>query len=225
MVNKFEEAAFSAKAGSVVGPVLTQFGYHIIKIDSIKNNKKNRQIKARHILLKIELGQKSRTDLRRKATLFSYDSQDYSFSAALDSHSVEKQVANFLGSNDIFIGGLGSFRSAIRWAFDAKISDISDPVETNDYFAVFTLDSISLKGVQPFNDVRDQIISELKSEQRDKAIKIFAIELKTKVLNGTTFEVLKNNNEKLEFIPSDKKKLSDSFISLWKSDQLIGSLI
>ena len=226
MVKKFEEAAFNAKAGSVVGPVLTQFGYHIIKIDSIKDNKKkNHQIKARHILLKIELGQKSRSDLRRKATLFSYDSQDYSFSTALDSHTVKKQAANFLGSNDLFIGGLGSFRSAIRWAFDANISDISDPLETNDYFAVFTLDSISLEGVLPFNDVRDQIISELKSEQRDKAKKTFAIELKTKVLNGTTFEALKNNNEKLEYIPSDEKKLSDSFISLGKSDQLIGSLI
>ena len=226
MVKKFEEAAFNAKARSVVGPVLTQFGYHIIYIDSIKNNnKKNHQIKARHILLKIELGQKSRSDLRRKATLFSYDSQDYSFSAALDSHNVKKQTANFLGSNDIFISGLGSFRSAIRWAFDSKISNISDPIETNDYFAVFTLDSISLEGVLPFNDVRDQIASELKSEQRDKAIKTFAIELKTKVLNGTTFEVLKNNNEKLEYIPSDEKKLSDSFISLGKSDQLIGSLI
>ena len=36
---------------------------------------------------------------------------------------------------------------------------------------------------------------------------------------------LKNNDDKLEFIPSDKKKLTDSFISLGKSDQLIGSLI
>ena len=74
-------------------------------------------------------------------------------------------------------------------------------------------------------DCSGTIISELKSERRDKAKKTFAIELKTKVLNGTTFEVLKNNNEKLEYIPSDEKKLSDSFISLGKSDQLIGSLI
>ena len=115
MVGKFEDAAFNAKIGSVIGPVLTQFGFHIIKVDSVKNkNKKNHQIKARHILLNVELGQKSRTDLRRKATLFSYDSQDYSFSAALDSHDVQKQSATYLGINDIFIAGLGPFRSAIR---------------------------------------------------------------------------------------------------------------
>ena len=68
MVKAFEEAAFNARRGAVVGPVLSQFGYHIIKIDSVKNRKKdNHQIKARHILLKIELGQKTRTELRRKS--------------------------------------------------------------------------------------------------------------------------------------------------------------
>ena len=226
MVGKFEDAAFNAKIGSVIGPVLTQFGFHIIKVDSVKNkNKKNHQIKARHILLNVELGQKSRTDLRRKATLFSYDSQDYSFSTALDSHDVQKQIATYLGINDIFIAGLGPFRSAIRWAFNSNVADISDPIETDDYFAVFTLDSISTAGLLPLEEVRDQIISELKNKIKDQTKKKLTTELKSKVLNGISFETLKSGDDKLELIPSDKKKLTDSFISLGKSDQLVGSLI
>ena len=226
MVGKFEDAAFNAKIGSVIGPVLTQFGFHIIKVDSVKNkNKKNHQIKARHILLKVELGQKSRTDLRRKATLFSYDSQDYSFSTALDSHDVQKQIATYLGINDIFIAGLGPFRSAIRWAFNSNVADISDPIETDDYFAVFTLDSISTAGLLPLEEVRDQIISELKNKIKDQTKKKLTTELKSKVLNGISFETLKSGDDKLELIPSDKKKLTDSFISLGKSDQLVGTLI
>lgn len=33
MVKEFETAAFSGKKGQVVGPVKTQFGYHLIRID------------------------------------------------------------------------------------------------------------------------------------------------------------------------------------------------
>lgn len=34
MVEEFEKAAFAAKVGEIVGPVRTQYGYHIIKVDS-----------------------------------------------------------------------------------------------------------------------------------------------------------------------------------------------
>lgn len=36
MVPEFEDAAFSMEEGSISGPVKTQFGYHIIKLDEIK---------------------------------------------------------------------------------------------------------------------------------------------------------------------------------------------
>ena len=36
MVKEFEEATFSASVGEVVGPVKTQFGYHLILVDAIE---------------------------------------------------------------------------------------------------------------------------------------------------------------------------------------------
>lgn len=36
MVPEFEKACFEGKAGEIVGPVKTEFGYHIIKINDQK---------------------------------------------------------------------------------------------------------------------------------------------------------------------------------------------
>ena len=226
MVPAFEEATFNAKSGSVVGPILTQFGYHIIKVDSIKNKgKDDHQVKAKHILLNIDMGQNTRTDLRRSATLFSYDAQDYGFMAAQDTHSVEMQPSNYLGQGDIFIAGLGPFRSAVRWTFNADVGSVSDPLETDDFYAVFTLDSISQEGIAPFEDVRSQVFTGMERDRNIEASSNYANELKAKIETGSSFKDLTENNKTLEYVPSDKKKLSSSFISLGKSEQLIGALL
>ena len=226
MVKSFEDAAFKGRRGSVVGPVLSQFGYHIIKIDSIKNREgKNHQVKARHILLKVELGQKTRSELRRKATLFSYDAQDYGSPSAIDTHSVNIQQAENLKENDFFISQVGPFRSAVRWVFNSKIDDISDPLETESYYAVFKLDSITPAGVEDFDNVKDKIYRDLISENEFDATNLYAEEIKTEILNGSSFKSIKKDNNRLELVPSDKKSLNSSFISLGRSKQLIGALM
>ena len=226
MVKSFEDAAFKGRQGSVVGPVLSQFGYHIIKIDSIKNRgKNNHQVKARHILLKVELGQKTRSELRRKATLFSYDAQDYGLPSAIDTHSVNIQQAENLKENDFFISQVGPFRSAVRWVFNSKIDDISDPLETESYYAVFKLDSITPAGVEDFDNVKDKIYRDLISENEFDATNLYAEEIKTEILNGSSFKSIKKDNNRLELVPSDKKSLNSSFISLGRSEQLVGALM
>ncbi len=226
MVGPFEEAVFKAKHGAVVGPVLTQFGYHIIKVDSIRNKGKGKhQLKARHILLKIELGQNSRTELRRKATLFSYDSQDYGFTAALDSHNVQSLPANYLAEKDMFIGGLGPFRSAVRWGYNAEVGAVSDPLESDGFYAVFTLDSVTPAGVASFESVRTQVYAAINRDKENSVAEKMATQLKGQVDSGASFESLKQDNDKLELVPSDTKKLSSSFISLGKSDQVVGALL
>ena len=226
MFKPFEEAAFKARRGSIVGPVLTQVGYHIIKIDSIKNKRKdNHQVKARHILLKVDLGQKTRTELRRKATLFSYDSQDYGMASAVDSHDVKVQNALNLNESDFFVSQIGPFRSAVRWAFNSKKEDISEPLETESFYAVFKLDSIIPEGVKPFKDARDEIYRDLLKENEFEASNLYAEEIKSEIMNGASFKSVKDKNNRVEFIPSDRKKLNGSFISLGKSEQLIGALI
>ncbi len=226
MLKPFEDAVFSARSGAVVGPVLTQYGYHVIKVDSIKNrNRSNHQVKARHILINIELGQNTRTELRRKATLFSYDSYDYGFLAALDSAGAVKQTAIDIRENDFFVYNLGSFRQAVRWAFDAKIGDVSDPMETNEFYAVFKLDSINEAGIADFEDVKTQIFASISNNNEEELAQSVAKTVKEKILSGNSFESIKKENNLYELIPSDKKKLKDSFISFGISEQLTTNLL
>lgn len=35
MVREFEKAVFSAKKGQIIGPIKTQFGWHIIKVEDL----------------------------------------------------------------------------------------------------------------------------------------------------------------------------------------------
>ncbi len=54
MVHQFEDAAFSLNPGQISGPILTNFGYHIIKLEDRKPNPG--EIKVSHILVRTQPG-------------------------------------------------------------------------------------------------------------------------------------------------------------------------
>ena len=58
-----------------------------------------------------------------------------------------------------------------------------------------------------------------------EATSLLAEEIKSKIQSGSSFESFKESNSRLELIPSDKKNLNSSFISLGRSDQLVGALL
>ncbi len=82
MVKPFEDAAFNANVGDIVGPVQTRFGQHIIKVLDKRTTGEKAEIHAAHILLKIEMSNQTRDALRKKSVVFSYDALDYGFDAA-----------------------------------------------------------------------------------------------------------------------------------------------
>ncbi len=85
MVKPFEEAAFKASKGSIIGPIVSRFGSHIINVRDKKSENGKEQVLASHILLKVEASPATLSELRRVATLFSYDAQDSGFTVAANS--------------------------------------------------------------------------------------------------------------------------------------------
>ncbi|HJM48090.1 MAG TPA: peptidylprolyl isomerase [Candidatus Marinimicrobia bacterium] len=225
MVPAFEEAAFSAKPNEVVGPVLSAFGYHIIKVFEKKNEAEEEQVHAAHILLKINSSPSTLDELRRKAILFSYDAQDYGFDTAVDTHQVEIQSAENLAVDGNFISGIGFFRSAIRFAFNSKLEEVSDPLENDKYYIVATLDSISPPGVKLFDEVKTRITRDLTNKITKEKTEVLTQTLMENINNGMTIDELVDQYDNLERVKSDSKTLNRSFESVGKSNHIVGALL
>ena len=226
MVKPFEEAAFIAKTGDVVGPVLSRFGYHIIKVNDRRNDNDKEEINASHILLKIEMGPNTNDALKRKSTLFSYDASDpkIGFSAALDSHQVTAKKITKILDETINLQNYGAFREAIRFAYNSEINDVSDPMQNDRYFIVAKLDSILPEGTKSFEEVQNQIKNSINQERQFAQAEMLAEKLREEVDNGSTFQQLKDNYENIDLISGDTKLLIRSFQSLGKSNYLVGAL-
>ena len=226
MVKPFEEAAFIAKTGDVVGPVLSRFGYHIIKLNDRRNENDKEEINASHILLKIEMGPNTNDALKRKSTLFSYDASDpkIGFSAALDSHQVTAKKITKILDETINLQNYGAFREAIRFAYNSEINDVSDPMQNDRYFIVAKLDSILPEGTKSFEEVQNQIKNSINQERQFAQAEMLAGKLRNELENGSTFQQLKDTYENIDLISGDTKLLIRSFQSLGKSNYLVGAL-
>ena len=227
MVKPFEDAAFGASTGDIVGPVLSQFGYHIIKVNDRRTTDDKEELNASHILLKIEMGPNTRDALKRKSTLFSYDASDptIGFAAAIDSHQVEtKKTANITAGSSA-LRNFGPFRNAVRFAFDSQLDDVSDPLENDRYFIVARLDSILPEGTRSFEEVEGQIKNSLNQDRRLTATKVLAEQLREQFDHGTTFQEIKDNNDNVDLVSGDTKLLIRNFNRLGRSNFLVGALL
>src|SRR4030095_896858 len=75
MVKEFEEASLNGKVGDVVGPVKTQFGFHIIKV----KGRQNKEFKFADIKKIVKPSSKTKDAARKRAEDFAYISRKGNF--------------------------------------------------------------------------------------------------------------------------------------------------
>lgn len=153
MVAEFEEAAFGARIGQIVGPISTQFGFHLIEVtDRATEEAKiaDYALTLRASVQTLNRVQSNLDDLQYFAT----EEGDFEGESGRRYLSV-RTVA--IEADQQFIPGLGNSRALLNFLETASAGDVSPVIELNDVFFVATVRSVTDAGFQPFDEVRAQI--------------------------------------------------------------------
>lgn len=168
MVKPFNDACFSGKKGDVV-LVETQFGFHIIEIQDRGLLTKKVQV----AILERNVTPSSRTYqiVYQKASEFAGINNTFEkFTNAAQEQRLTKRVASNLKELDRRISGLENPREMVRWAFTAKVNDVSNVFEFGENFVVATLKTVREKGYAPIAQVEDAIKAELIKEKKAETL-------------------------------------------------------
>jgi peptidyl-prolyl cis-trans isomerase D len=156
-VPAFDSAAYALKVGEISQPVLTQFGYHLIKLDE----KKGDTLTLHHILLPI-----TQTDAEATATDRRAD-ELAKIAASSDKPEVLDEAAKKLGLT-IKHGSVldtdaltidGKFVPSVGpWAFQgAKVGETSDLFDADDGYYLGRLDSLTQGGIPSLEQATPEI--------------------------------------------------------------------
>ncbi len=160
MVAAFETAALSAPVGQVVGPVETQFGWHLLRVDE----KSTQQ--AEIVRLSVPL-QSTYDRLLEQAEDLQYyaDAEGTGFAEEAQRRGLNVQSAVVLDDEPL-VPGLQLGRDAVRWMRTARPGAISEPFDAGASFVVFELTETTPEGYTPFEEVRSQLEPRVRLEKK-----------------------------------------------------------
>lgn len=165
-VKPFADAAFGARVGQVVGPVRSQFGWHVIKV----LGKDRREVKLSTVTMQVKAGSQTIDAAYRNAEDFAYlaRQEGYEKGAELNNFSVQ-ETPEF--TRDGFVPGIGQQDIVTAFAFSNDEGEISDPITLTGSVAVFRVSKVRPEGVRPYDEVLAQLRSIAYREKRLSLVK------------------------------------------------------
>jgi peptidyl-prolyl cis-trans isomerase D len=156
-VPQFEEAAYALNPGEISQPVLTPFGYHLIKVDE----KKGDTIAVRHILLPVSQSDSAATATDRRADELARIAASSDKPSALDEASRKLGIpikrAAVLDTDALTIDGK-FIPSVGPWAFQgAKVGETSELFDAEDGYYLGRLDSLTKGGIPSLEQAKPEI--------------------------------------------------------------------
>lgn len=162
MVKPFEDAVWSLRLNRVSEPVLSQFGYHLIEVQSRSGD----QATARHILIPIELTPEREDELFDRADELEDLGQRHGLASAAEQMGLEVITSEITPELPI-VAGIGQIADGADWAFhDAKVGEVSPVFETPSAFYMVQLVDRSAERTLTLEEAAPGIRSRILGQKR-----------------------------------------------------------
>ncbi len=151
--------------------VHTQFGWHYIEILDKKDYQPS--YKIAYMAKEIEPSDQTINTANTDAIKLSgYAKDEKSFNDYVTKNGLKKvDVPNEIKENDYQLGALPDARPIVRWAFDAKEGQVSDPFSIKDDFVVAIVDKRLKAGIPDVNTARPEVEGIIMNNKKAEIIK------------------------------------------------------
>jgi peptidyl-prolyl cis-trans isomerase D len=196
MVKEFEDAVWGAKPGDILGPVQSQFGFHIIRVEGFKPQRQQaldevrEQVRYRYLEGRAAAEAEVRAaELVRRLASENPDTDDAWQKIADEDEAVVLNLSPAFASGEA-IPGTGGGTELADEVFSAKLGKIGGPRAIPRGWMVWQLSRIQPEGVPSFEDVRAEVEQELRTERALDRARARGSELAQKWLAGGNAEAL-----------------------------------
>jgi peptidyl-prolyl cis-trans isomerase D len=171
MVSEFEDVVFAAKPGDIVGPIKSQFGYHVIKVEGFRPEHQQpfeevqEQIRFQVLEGRAVAEAEARAGvLARRLESEAPDTQDQWQAIADEDEAVVLNQSPPFSAGEA-IAGASDGPGLANAAFAAPVGEITGPVAVPRGWIVWQLAEIRPEGIPPFEDVRAEVEQQLRRER------------------------------------------------------------
>jgi parvulin-like peptidyl-prolyl isomerase len=189
MVKPFEEAAFAAKPGDIVGPIRSSFGLHIIKVEDKKKENGEEQVKASHILLKFAPSDKTQNRIVDSADRLSIEAGEGDFLELAKKYGATQALrSSAFPKSRGWVPGIGLNSEVSREIFRSKVGQVGEVQETTQGHFLYKLVAIEPERIQAIDEVAETIKAQLANEERMRLAARQASEVYERVNSGMSLE-------------------------------------
>lgn len=219
-VKPFEDAAFGARPGQIVGPIRTQFGWHVIKV----LDRDKRELKVSVITMRVKASARTVEDAYRNADDFAYlsDKEGFEKAAEIGGYAVQ-ETPEF--TKDGFIPGIGANDMVTAFAFKSDLDDVSRPITLTGSVAVFKVSGVREEGVRPMSEVLTQVRSIAYRKKRLERTRAMAESFVQNLKGSTDLLAAARSNAELYATQTGPFKPTDMPLGVGRDPRFIGTAL